>query len=127
MKGPVARSLNWYRAHGFRAYSVSRWVPQARRTVDFAGFADIIAFCHERKITIACQSTTTGNQSARVKKILAFDTPKEWIDAGNQIQVHGWALKGPRGTRKLWQLTITPITIPMITESEKELEPAEIF
>lgn len=49
------------------------------------------------------------------------------MNIGNMIHVHGWALKGPRDTRKLWQLTITPITIPMIAESEKELEPAEIF
>lgn len=109
MTGPVARSLAWYRKHGWCAYSVSRWVPQARKTIDFAGFADIIAY-HPTGMIEACQATTTAHQAARLNKILALKPALMWLVAGGQIAVHGWAKKGPRGKRKTWQLTITPMT-----------------
>jgi len=109
MKGPVARSLAWYRKQGWYAYSVSRWVPQAKRTIDFAGFADIIAYSPALGTIVACQATTTANQAARVTKILALESAGSWIKAGGHIQVHGWAKKGLKGKRKLWQLTVSPV------------------
>jgi len=109
MTGPVERSLRWYRKQGWYAYSVSRYVPQAKRTVDFANFADIIAYSPVLARIVACQATTTGNQAARVAKILALESAGAWWKAGGDIQVHGWAKKGPRGKRKVWQLTVTPV------------------
>ncbi len=109
MTGPVERSLRWYRKQGWYAYSVSRYVPQAKRTIDFAGFADIIAYSPALACIVACQATTTANQAARVSKILALDSASAWWKAGGDIQVHGWARKGLKGKRKLWQVTITPV------------------
>ncbi len=109
MTGPVARSLAWYRKHGWFAFSVSRYVPQAKRTIDFAGFVDIIAYSPVLARIVACQSTTTAHQAARVTKILALESASAWWKAGGDIQVHGWARKGPKGKRKLWQVTITPV------------------
>ena len=109
MTGPVARSLAWYRKQGWHAYSVSRWVPQAHKTIDFAGWGDIIAYSPDLKIIEACQATTTDHQSARVTKIMAATSAAAWVRAGGQIVVHGWAKRGPRGQRKLWQLTVTPV------------------
>jgi len=109
LTGPVERSLRWYRKQGWYAYSVSRYVTQAKRTIDFAGFADIIAYSPVLAQIVACQATTTGNQAARVSKILALESAAAWWKAGGDIQVHGWAKKGPRGKRKLWTLTITPV------------------
>ncbi len=109
MTGPVERSLRWYRKQGWFAFSVSRYVPQARRTIDFAGFADIIAYSPALARIVACQATTTANQAARVTKILALESASAWWKAGGDIQVHGWARKGLKGKRKLWQVTITPV------------------
>ena len=109
MTGPVARSLAWYRKQGWYAYSVRRWVPQARRTIDFAGFADIIAYSPALGVIQACQSTTTSNQAARISKILALESASGWVKAGGSVVVHGWGKKGPRGKRKLWELTISPV------------------
>jgi len=105
MTGPVERSLRWYRKEGFFAFSVSRWVPQARRTIDFAGFADIIAFCPRRAVIVACQATTTAHQATRATKILGLSSAAGWWKSGGDIVVHGWAKKGPRGKRKVWTLT----------------------
>jgi len=109
LTGPVERSLRWYRKEGWFAYSVSRWVPQAKRTVDFANFADIIAYSPSLGRIVACQSTTTAHQAARVAKILALDSAVGWWKAGGDIEVHGWAKRGKRNERKLWTLTATPI------------------
>ena len=118
MRGPVERSLRWYRAQGFYAYSVSKWVPQARKTIDFAGFGDIIAFHPQNGKVIICQATTVSNQAARVSKILSIQAAQVWVNIGQMIHVHGWAKKGPRDKRKIWQLTITPVSFPAI-EIEK--------
>jgi hypothetical protein len=109
MTGPVARSLSWYRKHGYFAYSVSRWVAQARKTIDFAGWGDIIAYSPDLGIIEACQATTTGHQAERLGKILAMESAQGWVKAGGQIVVHGWKKGGKRGERKLWMLTVTPV------------------
>jgi len=109
MTGPVARSLQWYRKQGYFAYSVSRWVPQALKTIDFAGWGDIIAYSPQLRVIEACQATTTDHQAARVTKILSLESAQAWVKAGGQIVVHGWKKGGPRGQRKLWMLTVTPV------------------
>jgi len=106
---PGERSLQWFRKQGWYAYSVSRWVHQAGRRIDFAGFADLIAFSPALEIIVACQATTTAHQANRLAKILSLDSAGAWMKAGGKIQVHGWGKRGERGKRKLWTLTVTPV------------------
>ena len=108
-KLPGQRSLEWFRKQGWYAYSVSRWVSQAGRRVDFAGFADLIAYSPSLGIIVACQATTTAHQSDRLAKILSLESAGAWMKAGGKVHVHGWAKRGPRGKRKLWTLTVTPV------------------
>jgi len=106
---PGERSLQWFRKQGWYAYSVSRWIHQAGRRIDFAGFADLIAYSPALGMIVACQATTTAHQANRLAKILSLDSAGAWMKAGGKIQVHGWAKKGERGKRKLWTLTVTPV------------------
>jgi len=77
--------------------------------VDFAGFADLIAYSPSLGIIVACQATTTAHQSDRLAKILSLESAGAWMKAGGKVHVHGWAKRGPRGKRKLWTLTVTPV------------------
>lgn len=106
---PGERSLQWFRKQGWWAYSVSRWVSQAGRRIDFGGFADVIAYSPSLGIIVACQATTTAHQANRLAKILSLDSAGAWLKAGGKIHVHGWGKKGERGKRKLWRLTVTPV------------------
>lgn len=108
-KLPGQRSLEWFRKQGWYAFSTSRWVQQAGRRIDFGGFADIIAYSPALGIIVACQTTTTDHQANRLSKILSLEAASGWMKAGGKIHVHGWSKRGPRGKRKLWTLTVTPV------------------
>ena len=110
---PTARSLAYLRSHGYHAYCVERWIPQARVRKDVAGFMDILAWSktplHGSDI-LAVQATTGANVSHRVDKIvhglLGADQQayRDWKAGGRLVVVHGWAKQGARGKRKVWTL-----------------------
>lgn len=109
---PTARSLKYLRDKGYTAAVVEKWNPHARIRQDFCGFADIIAFKgwntdgSEQGCTYAIQSTTTGNISKRLEKIVQSVPALIWQRCeGRGVIIHGWSKKGPRGKRKVWTLT----------------------
>jgi len=73
--GWYVRSTSWFdRALGYNR--------------DLWNFADLMAW--KNGATLIVQATSVGNVSARVKKIKANDTAREWVAGGNHIEVHGW-------------------------------------
>jgi hypothetical protein len=109
---PTARSLKYLRAQGFRAQVVERWVPRARRRIDLFGCIDIV--CLDDAIgVLGVQTTTAANVAARLTKIATEcrEDARAWLEACNALHVHGWALRGKRGTRKVWTLTTRVVTL----------------
>lgn len=88
MKGPTQRSLKHLRDAGYLVEVVERWIPQARKRKDLFGFIDIMALNGEE--TLAVQTTSASNVSARVKKITEHENLSAVRDAGWRILVHGW-------------------------------------
>jgi hypothetical protein len=86
-------------------------VPGKFITRDLFGFADIVAIQPGRVGVLAVQATSSSNLSARDKKVRAEQKARLWLEAGNRIQIHGWALRGPRGKRKVWTLNVREIAI----------------
>ena len=64
-----------------------------------------IIAAHEDFGIIGVQATTTDNASKREHKALEEPRLLTWLLAGGKFSVHGWALRGKRGTRKLWTLS----------------------
>lgn len=102
---PTQRSLAHLKKAGYTVAVVERWNAFTRTRQDLFQFADLLAF-HVGVPVLLVQTTTAGNVSKRRKKILANATAKAWVQAGNEIALHGWALRGPRGKRKTW--TVEP-------------------
>ena len=100
---PTVRSLALLRKQGFHAQVVERYNQYARVRVDLFGFIDIVAIKEGESGVTGVQTTSASNLSARVNKILGIPAAQLWLATGNRILVHGWAKKGPRGKRKLWQ------------------------
>lgn len=100
---PTARSLNRCRANGWRAQVVERWVPAIKRRIDLFGFGDVLAI-DGKPGALLIQATTTDNGASRIKKISeqCHDAAVEWLQAGNRIEVWGWAKRGAAGKRKVW-------------------------
>jgi hypothetical protein len=94
---------------GYKAGVVERWIQAIHQRVDLFGCIDIVAVREHVQGVLGVQSTTADNESKRVTKAAALPTLRTWLEAGNFFEVHGWALKGARGKRKIWALNIIPI------------------
>lgn len=107
---PTARTLKLLRKNGFTAEVVERFNHYTKRRIDFLGFVDIIAINGEQ--TVAIQATSAGNQSSRIKKILAEPLAKEWLNGGRRLYVHGWGrYKLKRGGKAIrWRCNEIEIT-----------------
>ena len=106
---PTARTLALLRKEGYVAQVVERWVPQARKRVDLFGCVDVLAMRATDKGVLGVQATSASNLAARVTKALAEPRLLTWLSAGNRFLLHGWALKGKAGARKLWQVNVREI------------------
>lgn len=107
--GPTARTLAKLRKDGWTCAVVEKWIPQTKRRLDAFGGIDIIAIRTGETLGIQC--TSQSNVSARVKKLTAEPQMKIWIDAGNRLEVWGWAKRGPAGKRKLWTHSVTNLEL----------------
>lgn len=98
MKSPTQNSKKLLKLEGWQVEVTERWNPFAKLRQDLFGFCDIL--CLRNMTIMAVQTTSLGNVSARIKKIMAEPRAKEFMQAGGLIRVHGWAKMGPRGKRK---------------------------
>jgi hypothetical protein len=90
------------RADGWLVAVVERWNPYAKIRQDLFGFIDLIAI--KGDATLAVQTTSGSNASARVKKIRETQAASVWLESPSRtIIVHGWRKVGAKGKRKTWQ------------------------
>lgn len=87
-KSPTQLSLAKLREEGYLVDVVERWIPGANIRKDLYGFIDILAL--KGKETLAVQTTSAGNMSARCKKIADHENVGAVREAGWTIHVHGW-------------------------------------
>lgn len=106
---PCQRSLALLRSKGYTCGITEHYNQFSRVRNDLFGFIDIL--CIIPNEIRAIQTTSTANISARVKKILALESAKVFLQAGGTITVQGWSKKGGKGKRKLWQVTEKEIFI----------------
>lgn len=131
----TARSKQFLEKQGYLVALVERTVdvPRFNRGVatgerfrnkfDAWGFADLIAVRADIVGTLYIQSTTTDHQAERRQKVLDAKATRTILLAGNQIVVHGWAKKGPRG-QKTWQVTESRC---LLVSDDEDVEPGLAF
>lgn len=85
---PTQRSLKHLREQGYRVEVVEKWIPYIKIRKDLFGFIDLIAI--KENETLAVQTTSRGNISARVKKIQESEALEDVKKAGWRIVVQGW-------------------------------------
>jgi len=107
---PTQRSLALLRKLGYTCAITEHWNQYAFIRQDLYGFIDLLAM-KEGEPLLAIQTTSTANNLARIKKILALPQAKLWLQIGNKLQVIGWSKKGARGKVKHWIETIKEIDI----------------
>lgn len=85
---PTQRSLKMMRDQGYLCEVTERWNQWAKIRQDLFNFVDIL--CIKDGKTVAVQTTSYSNMSARIKKIKELDTYPIVRSAGWEIVVHGW-------------------------------------
>ena len=83
---------------------VERWNPFAKIRQDLFGFVDLLAI--RQGETLAVQTTSGSNVSARVKKITEHENLPVVRKANWLVHVHGWR-KDAKGK---WQLRVIDIS-----------------
>lgn len=100
---PTQRSLAFLRDQGYTVAITERWNPFAKLRVDLFGFIDLLCFKGDE--VLAVQTTSNDHVSHRIEKIKGIQAAALWLESPHRrIVVHGWAKKGARGKRKLWEL-----------------------
>lgn len=103
-KSPTGRSLENIRERGYVPWVVEYWNAFSRKRVDLFGIFDIIAVGNGE--TLAVQTTSGSNVSARVKKIADSEYIAACRDAGWRIEVHGWR----KSARNRWVLRVVDVS-----------------
>ena len=101
---PTQRTLAALRKDGWTAEVVERWIPGANIRRDLWGFGDILAM-HPGRGNLIVQATTTPHVPDRIAKLLAAPALLCWllVSPHNHVEVWGWAKRGARGKRKVYQ------------------------
>lgn len=108
---PTARSLALLRSEARVVGVCERWIAQARRRVDLWGYADLVGYRADEPGVTAYQVTTAAHLADREAKVRALPDVVEFLRAGNRLELHGWAKRGPRGKRKLWTVERRRVTL----------------
>lgn len=97
---PTQRSKKHLEEQGYRVAIVEHWNAYARIRQDLFGFVDLLAIREGE--TLAVQTTSGSNVSARVRKIEEHENLAAVRKAGWRIAVHGWRkLKGRWALREV--------------------------
>lgn len=127
-KSPTSRTLDECRKRGWTAQVVEHRVPRLHVTRDLFGVIDVVAIVTEidtavsymfgeeprrvGKSTIGIQATASAAHHAhRRAKILAEPRARQWVEAGNRLELWSWAKQGARGKRKQWRLRVERFVI----------------
>jgi len=99
---PTQRSIAKLKADGWLVAIVEKFNPFVKVRQDLFGFADLLAI--KGDVSLYVQTTSGSNVSAHVTKIKEHPNAAIILASPTrQIVVHGWAKRGPRGKRKLWE------------------------
>ena len=101
---PTQLSLKKLREEGYTCWITEHWNNWSKTRQDLFGFIDILAL--KGKETLAVQTTTATNMSARVKKIADHENVGAVRDAGWSIHCHGWH----QDDKKKWHCKIKDVS-----------------
>lgn len=101
MSSPTQRSLALLRKSWPLVEVTEHWNAFAKVRHDLYKFIDVLC-CGEDSM-LAVQATSGSNVSARFEKLRYLPSVAFWLKSSSRkIHIHGWAVRGERGKRKLW-------------------------
>jgi hypothetical protein len=109
---PTSRTLEECKKRGWKAQVVEKWIPRMNVRKDVFGFGDVLVLDGKpgSLLVQACRGADSSTRTTKILEACAEDA-RSWLEAGNRIQVWGWAQRGPRGKRKLWGVRVVAIEL----------------
>lgn len=104
MSTPTQMSKKALEDEGYLVATVERWNAFARVRQDLFGFVDLLAIKDGE--TLAVQTTSRVNISARAKKIADHENTPMVRRAGWKIHIHGW----DKGANGRWRVKIVDVS-----------------
>jgi len=101
---PCVLSMDLLRDRGYVVGKTEHWNQYASVRQDLFGIVDIVAFCPRRRLHVYCQTTTRDHLSEHEEKVTGTEPFWWWIQTDGIFLLHGWAKRGDRGRRKLWEV-----------------------
>lgn len=90
---PTQLTIRELKVRGFPYWITEHWDYYAKKRKDLWGFCDILVL-DGLPGSLAIQTTTGSNVSARKTKILEIEYAEKWFRAGNRVSIWAW--------RKIW-------------------------
>jgi hypothetical protein len=121
---PTQRTLAKARKEGYYAEILEHWVPfpPPGHRKDPLGFIDVLIL--KGPETIAVQTTSGSNLSARLTKIKAEPRAARWLEGGTRrIVIHGWQKTGLCGKVKHWTCREMEVTADMLPKPQNTISP----
>lgn len=110
MSSPTQRSLALLRKTWPLVQVTERWNQFAHVRQDLFGFIDCLAVGGDS--TLAVQTTTGSNVSARYEKMRYLPAVTHWLQSSSRkLVIHGWRKVGERGKRKLWDCRTVELSL----------------
>lgn len=101
MSSPTQRSLSLLRKSWPLVQVTEKWNQFAKVRQDLFGFVDVLAVGGD--FVLAVQTTTGDHVSNRYEKLRYLPAVVHWLQSPyRKLVIHGWAKRGARGERKLW-------------------------
>lgn len=100
---PTQRSKALMEERGYLVAIVEHWNSFTRRRHDLFGAFDLLGVGEEG--TLAVQTTSASNVSARVRKISDMESVAAARKAGWRLEVHGWRKSGRGWTCRVVDLS----------------------
>lgn len=108
MSTPTQRTLAAARELGWHGAVVEKWNHFVKRRQDLMGCIDVILWRDGSDGVLGVQATSGTNHAARVSKIRTLlgerEDLRQWLMAGNRVEVWSWSKMGKAGKRKTWTL-----------------------
>lgn len=100
---PTQNSLKAMRSRGYLSAVVEHWNPFAKIRQDLYGIIDVLGV--KEGSTLAVQSTSYTNVSARIKKVILSAATPTLLAAGWKFEIHGWHKKNNKWTCRVVEIT----------------------
>lgn len=118
-QSPTSRSLAECRKRGWPAGVVEKFVkfPPPGHHVDLFGVIDVVGLVTDDESGVRCiatigiQACAGSGHGARRAKILAEPRARQWIEAGNRLELWSWSKRGAHFERGRWVLRVEVFTL----------------